>query len=74
LPVLGTTPMKTELVEQAQRVLAEQIGPIAAVLARRAAVTATTREVFYCALADAADAAGAGIDRKQLLAQLWRLP
>lgn len=70
LPVLGTTPMKTELVEQAQRVLAEQIGPIAAVLARRAAVTATTREAFFCALADAA---GAGIDRKQLLAQLWRL-
>jgi serine/threonine-protein kinase len=71
LPVLGTTPMKTELVEQAQRVLAEQIGPIAAVLARRAAATATTREAFFCALADAA---GAGIDRKQLLAQLWRLP
>ncbi len=70
LPVLGTTPMKTELVEQAQRVLAEQIGPIAAVLARRAATTATTREAFFCALADAA---GAGVDRKQLLAQLWRL-
>lgn len=71
LPVLGTTPMKTELVEQAQRVLAEQIGPIAAVLARRAAATESTREAFFCALADAA---GAGIDRKQLLAQLWRLP
>lgn len=70
LPVLGTTPMKTELVKQAQRVLAEQIGPIAAVLARRAAATATTREAFFCALADAA---GPGADRKQLLAQLWRL-
>ena len=70
LPVLGTTPMRTELVEQAQRVLAEQIGPIAAVLARRAAATAVTREAFFCALADAA---GASVDRKLLLAQLWRL-
>lgn len=71
VPVLGSTPMKTELIEQAQRVLAEQIGPIAAVLARRAATTVATREAFFCALTDLA---GPGIDRKQLLARLWRLP
>jgi len=70
IPVLGTTPMQADLVDKAQRVLAEQIGPIAAVLVRRAAATSRTREAFFAALADAA---GTHADRKQLLAQLWRL-
>jgi serine/threonine-protein kinase len=70
IPVLGTTPMQADLVDKAQRVLAEQIGPIAAVLVRRAATTSRTREAFFAALADAA---GTHVDRKQLLAQLWRL-
>lgn len=68
-PVLGTTPMQPELIERAQRVLAEHIGPIAAVLARRAAANALSREAFYSALADAA---GPDIDRKALLAQFWQ--
>lgn len=68
-PVLGTTPMQPELIERAQRVLAEHVGPIAAVLARRAAANALTREAFYSALADAA---GPDIDRKALLAQFWQ--
>ncbi|WP_298831839.1 protein kinase [uncultured Piscinibacter sp.] len=70
LPVLGTTPMRPELVEKAQQVLARQIGPIAALLARRAAATASTREAFFAALADAARPE---VDRKALLAQLWKL-
>ncbi|MFT3666553.1 protein kinase domain-containing protein [Piscinibacter sp.] len=70
LPVLGTTPMHPGLVEQAARVLAEQIGPIAALLARRAATAAATREAFYAALVQAA---GRDADRKALLRRLWAL-
>jgi len=70
LPVLGSTPLPADIVEKAQRVLAVQIGPIAGLLVRRAAATTCTREAFFSALADAA---GDGIDRKRLLAQLWRL-
>ncbi len=70
LPVLGTTPMQPALVEQAARVLAEQIGPIATLLARRAAAGAGTREAFYAALAALA---GEGVDRKALLRRLWAL-
>lgn len=68
-PVLGTTPMQPELIERAQRVLAEHVGPIATVLARRAAARALTREAFYSALADAA---GPDVDRKALLARFWQ--
>jgi len=71
LPVLGTTPMQPALIEQAARLLAEQIGPIAFVLARRAACGSATREAFFAALAQAA---AADIDPKALLARLWRLP
>lgn len=71
LPVLGTTPMQPALVEQAARELAVQIGPIATLLARRAAVGAPSREAFFTALADAA---GEGVDRKALLWRLWKLP
>lgn len=70
LPVLGQTPMQPALVDKAARVLAAHIGPIAMVHARRAAATAGSREQFYCALADRA---GPEVDRKRLLAQLWRL-
>jgi len=71
LPVLGTTPMQAALVDQAARELAVQIGPIAAVIARRAAAGATSREAFFTALIDTA---GQGVDRKALLRQLWKLP
>jgi len=71
LPVLGTTPMQPALVEQAARVLAEQIGPIAALLARRAAVGAATREVFFAALAQALTR---DAERRALLGRLWALP
>jgi len=70
LPVLGTTPMRPDLVGGAQRVLAEQVGPIAALLVRRAAAGAATLEQFFCALADTA---GEDVDRKLLLSRLWRL-
>lgn len=71
LPVLGTTPMQPGLMEQAARVLAEQIGPIAALLARRAAAEAATREVFFAALAQALQRDG---ERRALLERLWALP
>lgn len=70
LPVLGQTPMSPALVERAAKVLAAHIGPIALVHARRAAQAAVTREAFFCALAERA---GADIDRRRLLAQLWKL-
>ncbi len=70
LPVLGTTPMQPALVERAARVLAEHIGPIATLLARRAAAVAATREAFYAALVQAA---GRDADRKGLLRRLWAL-
>jgi eukaryotic-like serine/threonine-protein kinase len=70
LPVLGQTPMQPDIVDKAARVLAAHIGPIAGVHARRAAAAATSREQFFCALADRA---GPEVDRKRLLAQLWRI-
>ena len=70
LPVLGDTPMRPDVVEKAQRCLAVQIGPIAALLAKRAAASAASREQFFCKLADLA---GYGLDRKMLLAKLWRI-
>jgi serine/threonine-protein kinase len=70
LPVLGSTPMGPEVVVGAQRVLAEHLGPIAGLLVRRAAAAATSREQFFATLVDEA---GEGIDRKLLLAQLWRI-
>ena len=70
VPVLGDTPMSPSIVEQAQQLLTQQIGPIAAVVTRRAATLACSREQFFCQLADAA---GEGVDRQALLAMLWRL-
>jgi eukaryotic-like serine/threonine-protein kinase len=73
LPVLGTTPMGSGVAEQAQRVLAQHIGPIAGLMVQRALKGATSREQFFAALADQADQADSEIDRKQLIAQLWRI-
>jgi eukaryotic-like serine/threonine-protein kinase len=73
LPVLGTTPMGSGVAEQAQRVLAQHIGPIAVLMVQRALKGAASREQFFAALADQADQAGSEIDRKQLIAQLWRI-
>lgn len=71
LPVLGTTPMQPAVVDQAARELAVHIGPIATVVARRAAAGATSREAYFTALVDSA---GDGVDRKALLRRLWQLP
>jgi eukaryotic-like serine/threonine-protein kinase len=70
LPVLGSTPMAPGVVEAAQKLLTEHIGPIAAVIVRRAAARAASRESFFTELADQA---GEDTDPKQLLAQLWRI-
>ncbi len=70
LPVLGSTPMAPGIVDKAQKVLAEYIGPIASVVVRRAAAQSGSREVFFTELADQA---GEDADRKLLLAQLWRI-
>jgi serine/threonine-protein kinase len=70
LPVLGRTPMAAGLAEKAQAVLAQHIGPIAGLVARHAAARSVSREQFFTALADQA---GEDADRRQLLAELWRL-
>ena len=70
LPVLGSTPITPGVVDHARALLAEQIGPIAELIVRRAAAKATSREQLFAALVDQA---GADTDRKQLLAQLWRI-
>ena len=70
LPVLGSTPMGNGVAEKAQRILAEHIGPIAGLIVRRAATGATSREQFFALMLDQA---GEDIDRKQLLAKLWRI-
>lgn len=68
MPVLGETPLRPEDVSQAARVLAEEIGPLALLLARRAAATATSCEQFFCALVEKAE----GVDRRALLTRLWQ--
>ncbi|WP_128001451.1 serine/threonine-protein kinase [Piscinibacter defluvii] len=69
LPVLGSTPMAPEVVAQARTLLAEEIGPLAGLIVKRAAAVAGTREQFYAALMDLA---GDEVDRKTLLARLWK--
>jgi serine/threonine-protein kinase len=68
--VAGTLPLRADLVDQAQRLLTHHIGPIARVMARRAAAVSTTREEFFTALSD--QAAGC-LDSRRLLRALWRL-
>jgi serine/threonine-protein kinase len=70
LPVLGSTPMAPGIAEQAQRLLAGEIGPLAGLIVKRAAATASTREQFFAALVDLA---GDEVDRKALLARLWEI-
>lgn len=70
VPVLGQTPMRPDIVDKAARLLALQLGPIATLLAKRAAAVATCREQFFCTLADSA---AEQVDRKALLEQLWRI-
>lgn len=68
--LVSRTPLTPETVEKAGRLLAKQGGPIAMVLARRAAAGCNSREVFFHKLADAA---GEMMDRKTLLAALYKL-
>jgi eukaryotic-like serine/threonine-protein kinase len=70
LPVLGCTPMAATVRPAAQRVLAEHVGPIAALMVRRAAAGAASREQFYTALVDQLED---DTDRKRVLEQLWRI-
>jgi serine/threonine-protein kinase len=70
LPVLGSTPMRPEVLAAAERVLADHIGPIAGLLVRRIAATATSQEQFFTALVDQA---GAEADGRRLLAALWKI-
>ena len=67
IPVLGATPLQPELVRRAERVLAHHVGPIAAVIARRAAAAGCSREQFF---AELAHRAGDTVDRQALLADL----
>ncbi|KPF48072.1 hypothetical protein D621_16675 [beta proteobacterium AAP51] len=62
-------PVSDALVEQAQRLLAAHVGPIARVVARRAAERSREREVFFDLLAQAVPEA----ERGKLLAELARL-
>jgi serine/threonine-protein kinase len=70
LPVLGTTTLADALVAQATPMLVQQVGPIGALLVKRAAKDCSTREAFLHALAD--DTADL-VDRDQLLRKLNRL-
>ena len=63
-------PIDEAVVAQAGKLLAQHIGPIASVLAKRAAARAPDREAFYGALTDAVPDAAA---RERLRAALARL-
>jgi serine/threonine-protein kinase len=62
-------PVSDALVEQAQRLLAAHVGPIARVVAKRAAERSRERELFFDLLAQAVPEA----ERSKLLAELARL-
>ena len=70
LPVLGSTPMAQGIVEKAQKLLTQHIGPIASVIVRRAAARGGSREAFFTELVDQS---GDDTDHKLLLEQLWRI-
>lgn len=70
LPVLGNTPMHPSLAAKAEQVLTDHIGPIAALIVRRAVAGATSQEQFFTALVDQA---GEEADAKALLAELWNV-
>lgn len=71
----GTTaiggPLTDTLMDKAQGLLAQQVGPIAKVLVKRAAAGTDSRAVFFNRLAEAVSDAAA---REKLLAALARLP
>ena len=69
-PVVGHTPMAPEVLVHAERWLTSQLGPMARLLVRRAAAEATSRETFFAAIADQL---ACDVDRKAVLAQLWRV-
>lgn len=66
----ATTPVNEALMDQAQRVLSAQLGPIARVVVKRAAERTRQREAFFTLLAEAVPEAGRG----KLLAELHKLP
>jgi eukaryotic-like serine/threonine-protein kinase len=70
LPVLGNTPMAEGVVDKAQKLLTQHIGPIASVIVRRAAARGGSREAFF---AELVDQSGDDTDHKLLLEQLWRI-
>ena len=65
----ATAPVSDALLEQAQRLLAGHVGPIAKVVVKRAAERSREREAFYSLLAEAVPESA----RSQLLAELTRL-
>jgi eukaryotic-like serine/threonine-protein kinase len=67
----GGAPVNDALVEQAARLLAQHVGPIAKVVARKAAARAPQRDAFFALLAESVDLPTA---RTKLLADLARLP
>jgi eukaryotic-like serine/threonine-protein kinase len=72
LPLLGADPLDAAPLEGARALLAQRMGPIAALLVKRAAASATTREQFIeqvAALACGNDAK----ERERLVAALCRL-
>ncbi|MBX3608223.1 MAG: serine/threonine protein kinase [Piscinibacter sp.] len=70
LPVLGDTPLSPAVVEQARQILAQEIGPLATLIARRAAAIASSREQFFAALVEQA---GDEVDRRALIARFWKI-
>ncbi|MDP1535265.1 MAG: hypothetical protein Q8L92_16940, partial [Rubrivivax sp.] len=67
----AAAPLSDALVEQATRLLAQHIGPIAKVVTRKAAARAPQRDAFFTALAESVDQPAA---RARLLSELSRLP
>jgi len=68
--VPNDVPLEPRLLQEAQRLLASHVGPLAALLVRRAAASAAMRGQFIARLADLA---AEGRDREKLFAALCRL-
>lgn len=69
--VMDTTRLDAAVVDQAQRILAAHIGPIAKIIAKQAAAQAATRSAFFelvCARIDNED------ERARVLAELRAIP
>jgi serine/threonine-protein kinase len=64
-------PLNPRLLHDAQRLMTLQVGPLAALLVRRAAAGAATREQFIARLAGLA---AEGREREKIFAALCRLP